>query len=264
MKQFLILCILFFVFSQQSNSQSSLSDYAYVLVPQQFEFQRGKDQYQINTLMRHLFNSAGFNAIYDEELRGLSRCDGLFADLIRESSFLQTKIQIVLKDCYNNIVYRSAEGTSKEKEYRKGYHEAIRRAFQSIEVLSIKQGDLNAFREKNEKQDAAFTVTKAIDVKPKSISAIEINSKLLSKYIYKEKAFYLEATTDGYILYEKRGDDFIKAGALSKTTREGMYLFNKDGKSMLANFDSDKNLLIDGVDSNGTPTQNKYTKVKEE
>ncbi len=263
MKYFLFIFSILFTFSQSVNSQNTISDYAYIVVPQQFEFQRGKDQHQVNTLTRHLFNSSGFNAIYDEELKGLPRCEGLFADVIRESSFLQTKMTIVIKDCNNNIVFQSTEGSSKQKEYKKSYHEAIRKAFRSIEVLGVNQGDLSDFRESVEKRDAAIPSTQIGIVKPKSISAQQINSKSLPQYSHNGISYRLESTEDGYILYENRKDDYVKSGDLTKTSRKGMYLFTKDGKSMLANFDADNNLIIDEVDSDGAPKQNKYIRVKD-
>ena len=46
-----------------------------------------------------------------------------------------TKMQLTLKDCKNNLVYQSATGKSKEKEYRVAYTQALRAAFQSFESL---------------------------------------------------------------------------------------------------------------------------------
>lgn len=263
MKYFLLIFSLLFTFSQSVNAQNKMSDYAYTVVPQQFEFQRGKDQHQVNTLTRHLFREAGFNAIYDVELKGLPRCEGLYADLLMESTFLYTRFTVLIKDCNNVEIYRSEAGSSKHKEYKIAYHEAIRQAFRSIEVLGVNQGDLNAFRESVEKRDAAISNAQIVNVKPESITSQKINSKSLPKYSHNGISYRLETTEDGYILYENRKDDYIKAGNLSKTSREGMYLFTKDGKSMLANFDADNNLIIDEGDSDGAPKQNKYIRVKD-
>src|SRR5690606_22153328 len=121
MKQIVVALFLFIFFVFNGFSQKSLSDYAYVLVPQQFEFQKGIDQYQVNTLLRHLFREAGFNPIYEVEVKGLPRCDGLYADLIINSNFINTTIAVALKDCNNDVIYLSEPGSSKEKEYKKGY-----------------------------------------------------------------------------------------------------------------------------------------------
>lgn len=261
MKRILIVFFLFNFFSFTVFSQKSLSEYAYVLVPQQFEFQRGVDQFQINTLTRHLFREAGFNSIYDVELKGLPRCDGLYADLISDSNFINTVITVVLKDCNNNIVFLSEPGTSKEKDIREGYHQAIRRAFFSIENLAVKQGDLVAFRESVEKRDAAISMPVTIEAKPKP--ELQVISENKIAYLHNNSVFYLEPTENGYILYKKQGDKMIKEGDMSQTSRAGMYLFHKNGNSMLASFDDQNSLIIDNTDENGQRIQDTYTVIKE-
>jgi hypothetical protein len=264
MKQLVITLGLFLMLFTQINAQKSLSEYAYVLVPQQFEFQRGIDQYQVNTLVRHLFREAGFNSIYDVELKGLPRCEGLFADLVMDSNLFQTTFTVVLKDCNNNVVYSSDPGTSKEKEYRKGYHQALRRAFRSIEILGVRQGDLDAFRESLEKRDAPIASPQKIEVKPVATPEVKIETSNLPSYTHEGTTYYLEAKDEGYVLYKESGEAILNAGTLSKTSRSGMYLFNQDGKSLLASFDADNNLIIDAEDSDGKPSQNVFLKVKQQ
>lgn len=261
MKPLALTLGIFLSFFISLNAQKSLSEYAYVLVPQQFDFQRGADQYQVNTLVRHLFREAGFNSIYDVELRGLPRCDGLYADLILDSNLFLTTMAVVLKDCNNNVVYLSDPGSSKEKEYRKSYHEAIRRAFRNIEILGVRQGDLEAFRESVERRDAALAAPQVIEVK-KETPTVDVKVENLPEFSHNGANYYLESVEDGYVVYRKNNDAVVKVGFLSKTSREGMYLFNQDGKSMLASFDAQNNLVIDAEDAEGKPTQNIYKKVK--
>ena len=66
-----------------------------------------------------------------------------------------TKLKVVVKDCKNNILSTSEEGTSREKEYRVAYNEALRMAFdnfgflkthkyqQTIDVLQNSKNNLN-------------------------------------------------------------------------------------------------------------------------
>jgi len=266
MKHNLFLLVILFSFSITSPAQTDLNEYAYVLIPQQFEFQKAKDQFQVNTLLRHLFNTAGFNAIYDEELKGLPRCNGLFTDLDFDSSFLYTNIQIVLKDCNNNIVYRSAPGRSKEKDYKKSYHEAIRKSFESIEIMGVDQGDLKSFRESVEKRDAALSPIQTIPLKNETVSKDLMKSKSPKIFVFNGEELFLEQKDNkDFLVYKKakNNQDFVEYGSLIETSRSGIYLFNKDGKSQLANFDDEGNLLIDAVDNQGNLIQNKYQKVSD-
>lgn len=265
MKKWLFLFFTLFIFLISAYSQKSLSDYAYVLVPQQFEFQKGKDQFQVNTLMRHLLNQAGFNPIYDVELENLPRCEGLFLDLDLEPSFVYTKIKIILRDCNYNVVYQSQEGISKEKEYKKAFHEAIREAFRPLDKMGVNQGDLQSLRESFEKRGAAGTATETKVVKNASVSKDAMTTKSLVVYEFKGEKYYLEAKKNEFVIYQmnKTNQSFIEFGNLKETSRPGIYLFTKNGESLLANFDVEDNLLIDGVDAQGNPIQNKYSKVKE-
>src|SRR5690606_37479822 len=141
----LFLCTVVSAFSQKS-----LSEYYFVNVPRQFDFQSSKDQYRLNTLLRHLLNTNGFNAIYEEEMGSLPRCEGLFADVIQEKTFLKTKLYIVLKDCYSTEVYRSESGQSKEKDLTQSFPEALQYAFESVKRLGVKQQDISRLREKSD------------------------------------------------------------------------------------------------------------------
>ena len=47
-----------------------------------------------------------------------------------------TKLKIELVNCNNEVIFTSKEGKSKEKDYKKAYHEALRNAFQSISELN--------------------------------------------------------------------------------------------------------------------------------
>ncbi|GGD87431.1 hypothetical protein [Planktosalinus lacus] len=266
MKNTFFLVAFIIAFSSTAYSQKSLSEFAFVVVPQQFEFQKGKDQFRLNTLTRHLFSNAGFNAIYDVEMNNLPRCEGLYAEVIENSSFLSTTVTVVLKDCNQNVVFTSAEGSSKEKAYEKAYQEAIRNAFKSLEVLAVNQGDLESYRERLSKEDAPSAPIQMRPEVKKSQSDEQMASKKLPAYVFKGTTYLLEPNKEGFILYKKesKSGGFSEYGSLTETSREGTYLFVKDGKSHLASFDAENNLIIDGVDEKGKPTQNRYLKIKTE
>lgn len=123
-------------------SQTNLNNYKYVIVPTKYDFLKEKDQYQLNSLTAFLFNKYGFQAlmegsVYPEDLLK-NRCLGLKSDLIKDSGMFKTKLAVELKDCNDQVVFTSQMGESREKEYDKAYTEAIRSAFESIEVLNYK------------------------------------------------------------------------------------------------------------------------------
>ncbi|WP_435578855.1 hypothetical protein [Gilvibacter sp.] len=130
------------LFTSLSSAQSSIHDYHYIFVPDQFEFLKGKDQYQVNSLVRFLFKKHGFNAYIGNELPLYLKeqpCKGLYADVQGMENFMHSKIVININDCEGNTLFTSAEGKSKDKDYRKAFHGAVREAFISIAELNVNQ-----------------------------------------------------------------------------------------------------------------------------
>jgi hypothetical protein len=120
-------------------AQTSVNQYQYVIVPSRFNFVKLNDEFKLNTLTKMLLEKYGFKAFLNSEVLPTeisnTNCDKLYADVISSGNFIRTKLTVVLKDCNKNIVYQSAIGTSKEKEYRVAYTQALRAAFKSFDVL---------------------------------------------------------------------------------------------------------------------------------
>lgn len=139
MKNLFITCILFIISILALKAQSNINEFKYILVPKQYEFQKEADSYQINALTKFLFNKANFTVFFtDEEFPddlATDRCQALTAIVKNNPSFLSTKLTIALVNCNNQIVFTTSEGKSKEKDYKTAYHQAIRKAFESIEAL---------------------------------------------------------------------------------------------------------------------------------
>lgn len=139
MKKIFLIGLLVLV-SSIAFAQKSLNSYKYIIIPNQFEFQKSKDSYQINSLIKFLFEREGFSAFFENDQfpkdLALDRCLGLIVDLENISGLLTTKIQMKLRDCNNSIVFLSKEVKSKSKDYKKAYQEVIREAFKEVEDLN--------------------------------------------------------------------------------------------------------------------------------
>lgn len=133
MKKNIILLLLFVI---SGSYAQNVNQYKYALVPSKFEFLRETDKYQLNSLTKFLMEKEGFVAFLDtDEMPDemlLSNCNKIYVDVLSSGNFMSTKLTVVLKDCKNNILYTSEEGKSKEKDYKRGYHEALRNAFKSF------------------------------------------------------------------------------------------------------------------------------------
>ena len=52
--------------------------------------------------------------------------------------FLKTKLEVQFRNCRSEIIYKSEIGTSKQKDFQKAYHEALRSAFESVAALEYR------------------------------------------------------------------------------------------------------------------------------
>ncbi len=140
MKSILSICVFLMLFNVKGISQESVNAYKYVIVPTSYNFLNEPDQYQVNSLTKFLFEKLGFTTLmadaeFPEDLNN-NRCLGLYADVEKHKAFLNTKLQVHLKDCNNKIVISSQIGESREKEYSKVYNLALREAFKSFDDLN--------------------------------------------------------------------------------------------------------------------------------
>lgn len=132
MKKILTIATLLFgiyCFSQ------SIKDYKAVLIPLKYDFQKEQNQFRLQTLIKYNLEKAGFQAFYSNESIPSElndRCKLLTLDLIKESTFLVTKLTVVFRDCYGVEIFKSAVGKSREKDFQEAYKEALDNVFKTI------------------------------------------------------------------------------------------------------------------------------------
>ena len=140
MKLNLTALIILFFSSGIIIGQQSLDEYKYVIVPNKYDFLKTDDQYQLNSLTKFLFDKEGFQTLFDKDIRPqeliINSCLGLTSRVNNNSGMFTTKLVIELVNCRNETVLTSAEGRSKEKDFKKGYQGALRQAFKSIMELN--------------------------------------------------------------------------------------------------------------------------------
>lgn len=148
MKTYTLLLLLLVSFSGYAQQQT-INNYKYVLIPEKYSFLREVDQYGLNTLTKALLEEKGFTAYFDnanapKELAG-NRCNALNAEVVQKKGLFVTNLTLVLKDCQGNIVFKSKEGKSREKEFETSYTMALRDAYTSLnDVPYAYNGTTNA------------------------------------------------------------------------------------------------------------------------
>lgn len=234
----LILVVL--LLSQIGQSQgSNLNAYKYVIIPMQFDFQSEPNQYQLNILSRILLKEEGFKVYMDKEERPLelmgNTCAPLFLDIEDTSGFLNISLVVRLKDCYDNVIFEFDEGSTKLKEFKDGYQEALRQAFSSLAAENYLYDSTLS--------PALFnSVTNIEKVIPGS------NANYPDKKIYKfggETYWLVNTENDTLKLLTNRG---IEIYAELINADKGTFIFNAKSINGAAFFDADGNLNIEYMD----------------
>jgi hypothetical protein len=212
MKHFFLTLAIIVTCFNVSMAQKSLSDYSFVVVPEKFEFLSKPNQYQLNDMTKYYLAKNGFNTYYFSELPSVDNCDGLWADVASIVGFTRTKIMVVLKDCKGNEVFRGETGTSKQKEYKKSYQDALRNAFLCFKELGVKQKAV-AVRTKDiasPGQDVVIAPKSNIEESRWGMGP----ENQFNAYTYKSVAYLLKKVEGGYNLYDASTADFILKGTI--------------------------------------------------
>jgi hypothetical protein len=134
--------------------KAQLNEYKYIIIPKTLAEFNKPNKYQTSTLLKHLFTTNGFTAVYEDQMPEElvdNRCMGLKADLDDSSNLFTIKGALVLKDCRDQEVFRGAEGKTKEKDFKLGYREVIQESFATIMALNYTYEPTNAKQAKEGK-----------------------------------------------------------------------------------------------------------------
>ncbi len=209
-----LLSLLFTIFISNTIIGQSLNDYKYIIIPSKYEFLKFEDQHKLNSLTKFLFEKEGFKTIYDnvERPADLSNnpCLGLTAGVFNDSGMFTTKLTIELTNCKNQKVVTSQVGKSKEKDYKKGFQEALRNAFKSVSALNY------TYANKNVK--VAAPKQKTPPAAPETIKVVEEAEGVTSNQIEE----VIEETVVSTEEVEENSIDGIQEGAVD-TNKNRLY-----------------------------------------
>ncbi len=256
MKYFLFL-IIFLIFGTSVHSQKSVNDYKYVIVPMSYSFLNENDAYQLNSLTKFLFNKYGFITYmrgdsFPEDLKN-NGCKALSADVKKSKGLFITKLKIHLTDCSGNIVYISSEGTSREKEYRKAYQEALRVAFEDVERLNYKYNE--AKEEGNTEKSAVAPIPQKetsasnsdVDTNEVEKATVSTPSEDSTSYTFNDKKFVLKKKPYGYAFFQQQKGKLISLGKVYKMTSDNSYLVSAKDLSGGGYFDGYGNFILERI-----------------
>jgi hypothetical protein len=178
----------------------TVNDYKAVIIPMKYDFLNSENQYRLQTITKLNLQKAGFQAYYATETMPAEfkdRCDLLYIDVKKENAFLVTKLYITFKDCYGVIIFQSAIGKSKEKEFDLAYSDALNEAFLSVYALQYKYNGTKA----GSKSAVVPAVSAPVVVVPAAAANKEANDLKTSENT-SAGLLYAQPTSYGYQLID--------------------------------------------------------------
>lgn len=120
---------------------TAVSQTKYIVVPQRIGDFKGNNPYGITELLSSYFKTKGFEVILDDAVLpndlAKDKCKALYADLLSNSGVFTTKVSLELRNCKNEVVALSNEGTSREKDMIKSHHLAFREAVSGFDLSAV-------------------------------------------------------------------------------------------------------------------------------
>ncbi|AMQ01551.1 hypothetical protein AY601_4722 [Pedobacter cryoconitis] len=252
MKRYILLLLLFISYS--GYAQNTINNYKYVLVPEKFSFLKEQDQYRLNTLAKFLLAEKGFDAYFDNfelptEIAN-NKCDALHVEVLEKNGMFTTNLTLLLKDCKGNIIFKSKQGKSREKEYKTSYNLALRDAFTSLdEVKYAYNGTVNSQDQQVATTTTAVTAPVVTATAPVSAAVATAAKPVQVETNQAAGTLYAQPTASGYQLIDTTpkkvltllrtsvqdyfiADNGTANGIVLKKSGEWFFEYYKDSKLM--------------------------------
>ncbi len=217
MKRYVLLIVA--LISLSGYAQSNLNNYKYILIPKKFSFLKEADQYGLNTLSKALLEDKGFIVYFDDtELPddiAANKCMALNFDMQERKTLFTTNLTFSLKDCKGNVLYKSKEGKSREKDFRASHILALRDAFapfNEVQYVYAAPAEANV-------QQQANAGSAAVPVSVPAPQTATGPSQTAGETLY------AQPTANGYQLIDTTPKVVL---TLFKTSVEGYFIGNKD------------------------------------
>jgi hypothetical protein len=124
MKNFSILVLVFLSFTSFAQQNKV------IIISNKYEFQKEKNTYNINTMLKAILVSNNYQVFFDDEELPIeiaqNKCNALTGVLIDNSNLLVRKIKFQIRDCQNNLLFETAEVKTREKDIQNAYIEIIK------------------------------------------------------------------------------------------------------------------------------------------
>lgn len=241
MKRFFIAVLTLITFCNYA--QNTQKKYSYAIVPVQYAFTSKPNQFQLNVLTRVMLQEEGFE-VYMNEGEEMPKnvaenpCLSLKAKVIKDKGLFTTNLRFQLFNCYGNLIFESA-GSSREKDYKDAYQEALKEALIEFQSESYKYVQ----------RDTAEQVTITEDITKDEDLPFEERASI---YTIAENSYWLVKNNDDYFLYLDKGETVL---ATLKFADRGTYTYDSEDIDGAAYFTAEGDLVVEYLEKNKDAVQ---------
>jgi hypothetical protein len=123
MKFFSILVLVFLSFTSFAQQNKV------IIISNKYEFQKVKNTYNINNMLKAILVSNSYQVFFDDEELpkeiAQNKCNALTGVLIDNSNMFLTKLKFQIRDCQNKLLFETAEVKTREKDIQNAYIETV-------------------------------------------------------------------------------------------------------------------------------------------
>jgi len=123
MKFFSILVLVFLSFTSFAQQNKV------IIISNKYEFQKVKNTYNINNMLKAILVSNSYQVFFDDEELpkeiAQNKCNTLTGVLIDNSNMFLTKLKFQIRDCQNKLLFETAEVKTREKDIQNAYIETV-------------------------------------------------------------------------------------------------------------------------------------------
>lgn len=219
-----ILALLIALFSIISFAQKK----QIILISSKFDFQKEKNSYNINNMLKAILTSNNYEVYFDDAVLPIeiaqNRCNALTGVLVDNSNLFLTKVKLQIKDCQNNLLFETAEVKSREKNIQDGFIEVIK-------LLSpeIKKYKLAVFKNK----DVVVPSSEIIATTNLKYQIIEIANGYAIMDATPKVVLQIYKTTNPSIFI---ADKFGIKGIFTKSGNKGIFEYYLNDKLMVEEY----------------------------
>jgi hypothetical protein len=123
MKNFLVLVFVFLSITSFAQEKKV------IIISNKYEFQKEKNTYNINNMLKAILVSNNYQVFFDDEELpkeiAQNKCNALTGVLIDNSNMFLTKLKFQIRDCQNKLLFETAEVKTREKDIQNAYIETV-------------------------------------------------------------------------------------------------------------------------------------------